>query len=302
MRKRGFTLVELLVVIAIIGILVGVLLPAVQMVRESARRISCANNLRQLSLGVLNFESAHQHLPMGMRGFEQDSISAFSDEFFGMSWITRILPFIEQDVLWSQAVSDYRLHPIPFRSHRGMQTNLSAVGCSSDPSSGQLHATHEGFVVSCTDYLGVNGTNYQARDGVFTFDLGVRLPRISDGQSNTLLLGERPPSTDFWYGWWYATGAGSTSTGDVTLGVAELNPAQFLSTTTYLEDCTEGPFDFSRGNNQQCDTLHFWSFHPGGGNFGLADGSVRFLPYEIGDEVIQGLATKSGGETVSVDF
>ena len=216
-----------------------------------------------------------------------------------MSWITRILPFMEQNALWDQAVEDYGRSPIPFASHRGMQTVLAAVSCPSDPSAGELHWTHQNYLVASTDYLGVSGTNYQTRDGVFTYDTPIRLAEIADGQSNTLLIGERPPSPDFWYGWWYATGSGSVSTGDVALGVAELNPATSGGVSTYLEGCPPGPYSYVRGHNEQCDALHFWSYHPGGANFALADGSVKLIPYKISATALEALATRAGGETDS---
>jgi hypothetical protein len=222
-----------------------------------------------------------------------------------MSWITRILPFIEQNAMWENAVEDYRYSPIPFRSHRGMQTVLPAVSCPSDPATSELQWTHEGRLVALTDYLGVHGTHFQSRDGVFTYDEPVRLAEIGDGQSNTLLIGERPPSADFWYGWWYATGSGSQSTGDVTLGVAELNPAHVSGGQgigTYLQDCPPGPYSYIAGRNEQCDALHFWSNHWSGANFALADGSVRLIPYSISAETLQALATRAGGETVTLDF
>jgi prepilin-type N-terminal cleavage/methylation domain-containing protein/prepilin-type processing-associated H-X9-DG protein len=302
--KRAFTLVELLVVIGIIGVLIALLLPAVQMVRESGRRTVCSNNVRQLALGLMNYESARGQLPMGLRSFESipGGTSLPATQYYGMSWITRILPVIEQNAMWENALEDYRFSPIPFRSHRGMQTVLPAVACPSDPVSGELHWTHEGRLVACTNYLGVHGTNYKTRDGVFTYDEPIRLAEIADGQSNTLLIGERPPSPDFWYGWWYATGSGTVSTGDVTLGVAELNPAKTGGISTYLEDCPPGPYAYTAGRNEQCDTLHFWSWHSGGANFALADGSVRLIPYSISAETLGALATRAGGETVSLDF
>ena len=121
---------------------------------------------------------------------------------------------------------------------------------------------------------------------------------ISDGQSNTLMVGERPPSPDFWYGWWYATGSSDASTGDVTLGVAELNPTQASGISSYLGDCPAGPYQYSAGKNDQCDTLHFWSFHPSGANFALADGSVRLIPYSIDAYTLESLATRAGSEVI----
>ncbi len=307
MSKKAFTLVELLVVIGIIGLLIAMLLPAVQMVREAGRRTVCSNNVRQLALGLMNYESSHGQLPIGLRTFEGigSGDGGAANQYYGMSWITRILPFIEQNAMWESAVEDYRYSPIPFGSHRGMQTVLPTVACPSDPASGQVQWTHEGYLVACTDYLGVHGTNYQTHDGVFTYDLPIRLGEIADGQSNTLLIGERPPSTDFWYGWWYATGSGSRSTGDVTLGVAELNLVHTpggLGMGTYLDDCPPGPYRFTAGRNEQCNTLHFWSYHSGGANIAMADGSVRLIPYSIEEPVMQALATRAGGEVVSLDF
>ena len=300
--KRAFTLIELVVVIGVIGILVGMLLPAVQMVREAGRRTVCANKIKQLALGLMNYESALGQLPIGLRSFDASTPTTPSnDNYFGMSWITRILPHIEQTAMWDEAVEDYRSSPIPFRSHRGMQTVLPAVSCPSDSATKQIQWTHEGRLVALTDYLGVHGTNYQTRDGMFTYDLPIRLGEISDGQSNTLLIGERPPSPDFWYGWWYATGSGSESTGDVTLGVAELNPATAGGISAYLDNCPPGPYGYVAGNNEQCDALHFWSYHFAGANFAMADGSVHLIPYTIDGTTLRGLSTRSGGEIVSLE-
>ncbi len=302
MKKNAFTLVELLVVIGIIGILTAMLLPAVQMVRESGRRTTCLNHVRQLALGCMNYESTHGHLPMGVKGFDSMARPVTGTEYYGMTWITRILPHIEQTAIWNQAVEDFRYRPYPFRSHIGMQTVLPAVNCPSDPAAGQVQWSHEGYLVACTNYLGVSGTNYQTRDGAFTYDHPIRLSEISDGQSNTLLIGERPPSPDFWYGWWYATGTGSQSTGDVTLGMAELNPNAAGGFTPYLVDCPPGPYSYGPGRNEQADTLHFWSYHSSGANFALSDGSVRTIPYSADDTTMKALATRAGGETVAIDF
>jgi prepilin-type processing-associated H-X9-DG protein/prepilin-type N-terminal cleavage/methylation domain-containing protein len=302
--RSAFSLIELIVVIGIIGILVAMLLPAIQMVRESGRRTVCSNNVRQLALGLMNFESSYSQLPIGLKSFDDASKRGSSvTQYFGMTWITRILPFVEQNPIWENAVEDYRYDPLPFLTHRGMQTVLPLVNCPSDSATTEVHVTHEGYLVALTDYLGVHGKNFQSRDGVFTYDEPIRLAEIGDGQSNTLLIGERPPSPDFWYGWWYATGSGSQSTGDVTLGVAEFNPAHVpggQGIGRYLLDCPPGPYSYIAGRNEQCDALHFWSYHSGGANFAMADGSVRLIPYSIGDNVMQALATRAGGETVAV--
>ncbi len=303
-KARAFTLVELLVVIGIIGLLLAMLLPAVQMVRESARRTVCSNNVRQLALGLMNFESSHGQLPIGLRSFEPNPSSGAgaASQYYGMTWITRILPFIEQNAMWDNAIEDYGFNPDPFSGHRGLQTVLSNVNCPSDPSAWQLHSTNQGRLVACTNYLGVNGVDYKTRDGIFTYDIPVRLAEIGDGQSNTLMIGERPPSTDFWYGWWYATGQGSLSTGDVTLGVDELNPGTSGGVSFYLNGCPPGPYSFTAGRNEQCDTLHFWSYHSGGANFAMADASVHLILYSIDVVTLKSLATRAGGESVTLDF
>ena len=289
-RRPGFTLVELLVVIAIIGVLIGMLLPAVQMVREAARRTDCTNRMKQISLALLNYESSHRRLPPGIT----DSAAT---PWASSTWLTQILPFVEQQGVWDQASVDYRSSPNPFAGHLGLQTVLPTFNCPSDPNAGELHWTHQSRLVASTDYLGVNGTDHQQLDGVFYLESQTRMADVLDGTSQTLLFGERPPSADFWYGWWYA-GHGFNGSGspDMLLGVRELNAAPPSGGTTYLESCPPGPYSFGPGKvDQQCDALHFWSFHPGGANFALVDGSIHFLAYD-GDTVLPALATRAGSE------
>src|SRR5205085_7934823 len=110
--------------------------------------------------------------------------------------------------------------------------------------------------------------------------------------SYTALVGERPPSADLIYGWWFA-GGGQKGNGscDVILGSRELNVA--------YKDCPKGPYGYGPGTAQnQCDQFHFWSFHLGGANFLMADGSVRVLGYSTGAPILDMLATRGGGETI----
>jgi prepilin-type processing-associated H-X9-DG protein len=124
---------------------------------------------------------------------------------------------------------------------------------------------------------------------------------ISDGTSQTLFAGERPPSADFQFGWWYA-GAGQLFTGsaDMVLGVHERNVLPL--SIGYAYGCPPGPYSFGPGRmSNQCDMFHFWSPHNGGGaNFLFADGSVHFLSYSAAP-ILPALATRSGGEVIPAD-
>lgn len=287
--RTAFTIIELLVVIGIIGILIGLLLPAIQMVRESARLMSCKNKIRQIVLATHNFEAAERHLPIGV------NIDA-DDEFF-RSWFLQITPYVELGTVWNRAQADYKRFPYPWGLHAGFTEVVDVLQCPSDTLAGKVRYSegHE-LLVGVTSYLGVAGTDHIALDGVLLANKPVRLSGISDGTSNTLLVGERPSSKSANYGWWYA-GAGQDGRGsaDVILGVRE-RKHQFSADE--LGSCGEGPHEFKRGNYDLCDPLHFWSMHPGGGVFGMADGSVRFIGYSA-NESLSALATRNSGEVVS---
>jgi prepilin-type processing-associated H-X9-DG protein len=123
----------------------------------------------------------------------------------------------------------------------------------------------------------------------------VRLAEVTDGASNTLMVGERPPSADLVAGWWYA-GWGQDKDGstDMVLGVRELNVRRH-----YPTDCPPGPYDFGPGRlSDPCSAFHFWSVHPGGAHFLLVDGSVRFLRYPAAP-LMPALATRAGGEAAA---
>jgi prepilin-type processing-associated H-X9-DG protein len=126
---------------------------------------------------------------------------------------------------------------------------------------------------------------------------GVRITDVQDGSSNTLMIGERPPAADQIYGWWFA-GAGfdAAGTADVVLGVREFNSPD----DSGYSQCPVGPYHFGPGRvDNQCDMFHFWSFHTGGSNFVMGDGSVRFITYGA-DDVMPALSTRSNGEAAQV--
>jgi prepilin-type processing-associated H-X9-DG protein len=214
-----------------------------------------------------------------------------------MSWATRILPYLERESLWDTAVTAYAQTP-DFRMsppHIGFTTLLPVFSCPSDERTGSL-GDARGINVAFGDYLGVQGTDQFKHDGVLFLNSRIRLTDVRDGLSNTLFVGERPPSKDGTLGWWYAgTGVdNSTGTADSVLGM------RALAIGIFAQGCPPGPYDFFPGNlDNQCHAFHFWSLHPGGANFAFGDGHVQFCAF-AGADIMPALATRAGGEIVSV--
>ncbi len=298
-RNRGaFTLIELLVVIAVIAILVGLTLAAVQRVREAAARAKCQNNVRQLTIALHQYHDSNGTFPQGHR-----SVSLFRTGQLPLSgWSLSILPYLEQQALYEQAVAAYRANWLPFppNAHPGLSIVVPAFIC---PSDGRIATAQVSLrtntLAAFTSYLGVAGTDaVVARNGVLYQSSHTGFADITDGSSNTLLLGERPPSADFQFGWWYAgTGQRVTGSADIVLGVREPN----LQLITSGSPCGPGNYPFmpASGLNDPCGMFHFWSPHPGGANFAFADGSVRFLRYSA-DSIMPALATRAGGEVAAL--
>lgn len=319
-RKSGFTLVELLVVIAIIGILVGLLLPAVQQAREAARRTACLNNLKQMGLGLQMHHDTYRRLPAahnlgrfssGGQWYQNTHVyeapKGGTVEAFGgvrypsagpfWSWIMQISQFTDDKILYDQAevIPSQGRAAWPWwqdlKNGRNLNAHISATyGCPSDTREGLrsdgFGTNAAGFEIaaSLTSYLGVNGrhqfkeqagpANVVGQNGALYINSGRRFRDFVDGTSNTVVIGERPPSENRLYGWQWA-GAGDSpffGTGDVVLGVHER--AQIGNQPEFFR-----PGDVRDPDDQH--RFHFWSLHPSGGNWALGDGSTRFLTYLI---------------------
>ena len=243
-------------------------------------------------MGATDFASSFSHFPAGISG--RDTLP-----YPSISWLARILPFADQNAIWDQTVLDYQNDLSPFHGgHVGLRTLVKLFHCPSDPVVAEQQWTPDGRLIALTSYVGVNGTNYRRYDGVFYTDSNTKSSDIIDGLSQTLIIGERPPSPDFRFGWWYAVhGHARGGSPNMLLGVAEINDPQPTGETTFLESCPPGPYEFGPGNpNDLCSTLHFWSHHGTGAQFAFADGSVHFVPYSISPDTMNSLATRAGNE------
>jgi prepilin-type N-terminal cleavage/methylation domain-containing protein len=299
-RHAAFTLVELLVVIAIIGILIALLLPAIQAAREAGRRAQCQNNLKQHGLGLLLYLDENKEFPVG-------NVNP-SDGITGGWWgfQARILPFLESKNVY--AFCNFNTTGMDcFGWIAQQQANGIKIGtmimayhkCPDDPLTNPpaiYQLGNNGGDYGCTNYLGSLGSlsapNPNDPDPQKRFFNGllpsgnyscvVALKKVSDGASHTLLMGERGVSNDL-YGWPYCGwGSNGTGMGD-----------NLMTTENGL----------SKGLPDNNHNWHYWSYHPRTAQFLFGDGSARPLSYDLDNGVFQAIATRSGHEVVSsTDF
>jgi prepilin-type N-terminal cleavage/methylation domain-containing protein/prepilin-type processing-associated H-X9-DG protein len=308
--RQGFNLIELLVVIGIIGLLIGLLLPAVQSAREAAARASCENNLRQIGLASGNFESAHGNLPPSSVDVRTIIPVTYRGSGINLDWQVLLLPYIEQSALWQTTLEAYKLDLNSSQNppHIGLATVIRIYACPSDGRVMDPITDNQGYTAAYGSYQGVSAgapkinpiepsMTLPLNDGVMRLGQGVRFAEITDGTSQTLLIGERPPGGRYLAGAWYTTWEAGTYD-DYSFG---RYPAMAVYWPFNAGHC-RGPFYFGPGRiSNPCDFNHFWSLHPGGAHFLFADGSVHFLPYSAASVMVP-LATRAGGEVIDSEW
>jgi len=318
MKRQGFTLVELLVVIAIIGVMVGLLLPAVQAAREAARRMQCGNNLKQLTLAMHNYESSYKTLPP----------SRITTGESRHSWSSFMLPFIEQGSVYD--IYNFNVRWFRPENYPATSTTVSSFICPSTPSTRMIpNATAQAAHVvvppggfgpsdySSTNeirrsFFEANGLPFppgilRGSPGAMDRNRPTRFADILDGLSNTMMFAERCGRPEIYVarkrptgvvvvdGWGWAdydntSGSVNGASLDGTLLNSTASSAPFATTIN-------GPCAVNCTNNSE-----YYSFHPGGINMSLVDGSVRFLSDSVSAQILGAVVTRAGGEVINGEF
>lgn len=323
-RSTGFTLVELLVVVAIIGILVALLLPAVQAAREAARRSQCSNNLVQLILAVQHYEMAHGVYPAGTMEAKGPIVNR--QRGYHHSWITQVLPYFEENAAFRSIdwkVGVYHKNNGPVRSHR-----IRNLICPSTPFISSGHSAYAAVHHDVEAPIDVNN------HGVFFLNSRVRYEDVTDGSSHTIYLGEKLlEPTDL--GWMSGTRATLRNMGlpvNATMGAMRAARTSFVSSmnsnvdlsnstpedkeldaltpqeTAPLPGARSGESGKAEGAGVTFDPIAatasplyvggFDSHHPGGAMFAYGDGHIGFKAVTVSPQVMQQLAHRNDGTMV----
>lgn len=282
-KQCGFTLIELLVVIAIIGVLAGLLLPAVQQAREAARRMSCANNIMQLGLAVHHFEFNMGHLPAG--SLNKEGPIRYEQVGQHVSWIVQILPHIEERAayrLFDQSLGAYAIANEPVRKHE-----IPLLNCPSSPFS--YNSRSGGGKGEFTCYVGCHHDAESPIDvtnnGLLFLNSKIRFSDMYDGSSHTILLGECYIEENS-LGWVSGTRA--------TLR----NTSGWVKPPKGFNGNGVAPVYSDAGSSEDRSLMvgGFASFHTGGGNFVMADGAVTFIASSMDPIVFKRLGSRADGE------
>jgi prepilin-type N-terminal cleavage/methylation domain-containing protein/prepilin-type processing-associated H-X9-DG protein len=345
-RSRcAFTLIELLVVIAIIGVLIGLLLPAIQKVREAANRMSCTNNLKQIALAAHDYHTTTGHFPAGdVVLYPPDPMFAPYQAWFGSwssgetytSWTFPLMPYLEQDNLY-RAWQVASRRPVGQGSpYDGGPDALSAkvikpLVCPSDTlpdrfefyAPGQYSVYPLGLWIGVASYGANWGTqpppNYPTpfvKDGMFHYNLLVRIADVTDGTSSTIFFGERRFDEPLWRSFWPD---GNPSSPNTVYPATQLQYWRWdqgiegdMSNVALAQINYRFPSSFQTNPPKQnspawVDALNkrltaYGSRHPGGCNLAFTDGSVHFVSDSMDLITLKALSTRGGGEVIAADY
>ncbi len=315
-NRNAFTLIELLVVIAIIAVLIGLLLPAVQKVREAAARLKCQNNLKQHGIAIHNYHDTNEMLPPGSIGLPRPCTGAAADSNFAEStWITWLLPFVEQDSLWRTGDRNRSFGSVHAPGHPNRQissTPLKLFQCPSAPEVGLT--TDPGVyttpVIARGNYAANNGLGplreycdaeppMTRMAGVFFFNSRMRFGSIADGTSQTVFVTEilAIPGTDIRGTMHYSEGSLYHHNRTPNTTVPD-EVRQRMCTSIPDAPCIEAYPDW--GSRRLIMSAR--SRHSGGVNAVMGDGSVKFVQNGISLQTWQAVSSPAGGEIVGSDW
>jgi prepilin-type N-terminal cleavage/methylation domain-containing protein/prepilin-type processing-associated H-X9-DG protein len=325
-RRAAFTLVELLVVIAIIGLLVGLLLPAVQAARESGRRTSCINNLRQLGIAAQNFHSARGAFPVGSEAQAYPGHPSHPWTFYRWSALAHLTPYLEESNAYNALDLDLPMYDLNYEVSTANKPGVALVVplflCPSDVGRVVSPGYGPSNYAACAG-SGAGGGTPQKTDGVFYVNSRTKLNQIEDGSSHTVLFSESvlgnvklsPLQKDYWHDYKFLLLPGVPLTDALCNGATQWNnadPRGFswsngeYRTTLYNHYYTPNQAAFDCVGSQLFGSPDFkftpfgWraarSRHVGGVNVLLADGSVQFIVDQIDRTAWLALSTRKGGE------